>query len=76
MYLIIKIKALKNLNSHIIHMEERITDVFQNLENKNEIQCKIMITYIHQVQSLEYVLNILSNLVCNRHTHSQVAKVL
>ena len=76
MYLIIKIKALKNLNSHTIHMEERITDVFQNLENKNEIQCKIMITYIHQVQSLEYVLNILSNLVCNRHTHSQVAKVL
>lgn len=76
MYLIIKIKALKNLNSHIIHMEERITDVFQNLENKNEIQWKIMITYIHQVQSLEYVLNILSNLVPNRHTHSQVAKVL
>ena len=76
MYLIIEIKALKNLNSHTIHMEERITDVFQNLENKNEIQCKIMITYIHQVQSLEYVLNILSNLVRNRHTHSQVAKVL
>ena len=76
MYLIIKIKALKNLNSHIIHMEERITDVFQNLENKNEIQWKIMITYIHQIQSLEYVLNILSNLVRSRHTHSQVAKVL
>ena len=72
----IKIKALKNLNSHTIHMEERITDAFKNLENKNEIQWKIMITYIHQVQSLEYVLNILSNLVRNRHTHSQVAKVL
>ena len=38
MYLIIKIKALKNLNSHTIRMEERITDVFENVENKNEIQ--------------------------------------
>ena len=57
-------------------MEERITDVFENLENKNEIQWKITITYIHQVQSLEYFLNILSNLVRSRHTHSQVAKVL
>ena len=46
--------------NHIIHIEQCIIDLVKCLKNQNEISEKYYITYVHQVQNKEYLMDLVS----------------